>query len=75
MKLKHLQCEEAAYAKRIFVHYMRLAFLSCDLQWDSDNKAEIEAAVDDILEVVDNAIARAVDSAKEEVYIKLGIPE
>lgn len=41
--------ERAAYARRIFVHYFRMAIEGNGKAWDSDYEAEINGAVDDLL--------------------------
>jgi hypothetical protein len=39
----------AEYAKRIFVHYFKLALTRSGGVWDSDCQAEIEGAVDALI--------------------------
>lgn len=51
----------ADYSKQVFVHYFRLAIEGTGKSWDPDYQAEIESAVDELL-----------DEAKRQAYIEAG---
>jgi hypothetical protein len=48
-------------AKRLLVHYFRTVFEAAGLRWDSDNQAEIETAVEYL---IDAAAQSALDRIK-----------
>lgn len=58
---------DASYAKRILVHYIRNTSREAGLNWDSDNVTEIETAVDDILQTVYTATEQVYSSRIEEL--------
>jgi hypothetical protein len=53
------------YAKRIFVHYFKLALTRSGGAWDSDCQAEIEGAVDALINAATAAsLAEVVEALK-----------
>lgn len=47
------------YAKRLLVYYMQQAWEAAGLRWDSDNTAEVESIIDEIISAIKNELAES----------------
>lgn len=50
--LQRYEGNRASDAKHVLVHYFRLCMEAGGLRWDSDNQAEIEGVIDNIVDVI-----------------------
>lgn len=48
-------------AKRLLVHYVRVAFEKAGAQWDADNQAEVEELVDALVQASVDATLHRLD--------------
>lgn len=53
-------------AKRLLVHYFQAVWEKAGLRWDSDNVAEVEAIVDELLEAAAEAGADESDARQKQ---------
>jgi hypothetical protein len=51
-------------AKRTLQHYFRMIAKNAGVHWDSDNDAEVEEIIDNLMSEVDERIANAIENHK-----------